>query len=766
LPQFLWGAAPNLSISGPMTKAILPPETPNQEVNLREALEERYLAYALSTIMHRALPDVRDGLKPVHRRLLHAMRQLKLDPKSGFKKSARIVGDVMGRYHPHGDQAIYDALVRLSQEFAQRYPLAEGQGNFGNIDGDNAAAMRYTETRLTEIAQRLLDGIDEDTVDFRETYDGEESEPIVLPANFPNLLANGANGIAVGMATSIPPHNVGELCTAALHLIKHPNATASKMVEMVPGPDFPTGGIVVESKASITEAYATGRGGFRLRARWEKEDAGRGSWQIVVTEIPYQVQKAKLIERIADLLLARKLPLLDDIRDESAEDVRLVLVPKSRNVEPEYLMESLFKVSDLETRVPLNLNVLSAGQVPGVMNLRDALRAWLDHRKVVLVRRNEFRLEKIEKRLDILAGYLIAYLNLDEIIRIIREEDEPKAFMMKAFELTDPQAEAILNMRLRALRKLEEIEIRKEHKDLKVEQKDIRGLLKSDDAQWKVISGEISDLKKEYGPKTTLGRRRSTLSDAPILEDVPLEAMIEKEPITVVCSEKGWIRALKGHVEATGDLKYKEGDKARFVFHAQTTDKILMFATDGRFYTIPADRLPGGRGNGQPLRFFIDMEEGRDVVSLFIHKPGRKLIVASRTGHGFIVAEDELVALRRPGKQSINVTGDNEAVACAVAEGDHVAVIGENRKLILFPIGDVPEMVRGKGVRLQKYKDGGLGDVKTFTAKDGLVIYDRSGRARTFSKQDLKEWFGTRAQAGRLPPKGYPTGQKFGNKLN
>jgi len=749
-----------------MTKAILPPETPNQEVNLREALEERYLAYALSTIMHRALPDVRDGLKPVHRRLLHAMRQLKLDPKSGFKKSARIVGDVMGRYHPHGDQAIYDALVRLSQEFAQRYPLAEGQGNFGNIDGDNAAAMRYTETRLTEIAQRLLDGIDEDTVDFRETYDGEESEPIVLPANFPNLLANGANGIAVGMATSIPPHNVGELCTAALHLIKHPNATAAKMVEMVPGPDFPTGGIVVESKESITEAYATGRGGFRLRARWEKEDAGRGSWQIVVTEIPYQVQKAKLIERIADLLLERKLPLLDDIRDESAEDVRLVLVPKSRNVKPEHLMESLFKVSDLETRVPLNLNVLSAGQVPGVMNLRDALRAWLDHRKVVLVRRNEFRLEKIEKRLDILAGYLIAYLNLDEVIRIIREEDEPKAFMMKVFDLTDPQAEAILNMRLRALRKLEEIEIRKEHKDLKVEEKGIRVLLKSDDAQWKVISGEISDLKKEYGSKTALGRRRSTLSDAPILEDVPLEAMIEKEPITVVCSEKGWIRALKGHVEATDDLKYKEGDRARFVFHAQTTDKILMFATDGRFYTIPADRLPGGRGNGQPLRFFIDMEEGRDVVSLFIHKPGRKLIVASRTGHGFIVAEDELVALRRPGKQSINVSGDNEAVACAVAEGDHVAVIGENRKLILFPIGDVPEMVRGKGVRLQKYKDGGLGDVKTFAAKDGLVIYDRSGRARTFSKSDLKEWFGTRAQAGRLPPKGFPTGQKFGNKLN
>lgn len=749
-----------------MTKAVLPPDTPDQEVNLREALEERYLAYALSTIMHRALPDVRDGLKPVHRRLLYAMRQLKLDPKSGFKKSARIVGDVMGRYHPHGDQAIYDALVRLSQEFAQRYPLAEGQGNFGNIDGDNAAAMRYTETRLTEIAQRLLDGIDEDTVDFRETYDGEEREPVVLPSNFPNLLANGANGIAVGMATSIPPHNVGELCTAALHLIKHPNTTAAKMVEMVPGPDFPTGGVVVESKESIQEAYATGRGGFRLRARWEKEDAGRGGWQIVVTEIPYQVQKAKLIERIADQLLARKLPLLDDIRDESAEDVRLVLVPKSRNVDPEHLMESLFKVSDLETRVPLNLNVLSAGQVPGVMSLREALQAWLDHRKVVLVRRSEFRLDKIQKRLDILAGYLIAYLNLDEVIRIIREEDEPKAFMMKAFELTDTQAEAILNMRLRALRKLEEIEIRKEHKDLKVEEKKIKALLKSDEAQWKTIANEISDLKKEYGPKTDLGRRRSMLSEAPILEDVPLEAMIEKEPITVVCSEKGWIRALKGHVESAGDLKYKEGDRERFVFHAQTTDKILMFATDGRFYTIPADRLPGGRGNGQPVRFFVDMEEGHDVVALFIHKPDRKLIVASRTGHGFIVREDELVALRRRGKLTLNVSGENEAVACAVADGDHVAVIGENRKLILFPIAEVPEMARGKGVRLQKYKDGGLGDVKTFSVKEGLTIFDRAGRARTFAKAELKEWFGARAQAGRLPPKGFPRGEKFGNKFD
>lgn len=765
-PSLLLGKGPESLYKADMTKAVLPPETPSQEVNLREALEERYLAYALSTIMHRALPDVRDGLKPVHRRLLYAMRQLKLDPGSGFKKSARIVGEVMGRFHPHGDQAIYDALVRLSQEFAQRYPLAEGQGNFGNIDGDNAAAMRYTETRLTEIAQRLLDGIDEDTVDFRETYDGEEKEPVVLPANFPNLLANGANGIAVGMATSIPPHNVGELCTAALHLIKFPNATAAKMVEMIPGPDFPTGGVIVESKESITEAYATGRGGFRLRARWEKEETSRGGWQIVITEIPYQVQKAKLVERIADHLQAKKLPLLDDVTDESAEDIRLILVPKSRNVDPDHLMESLFRNTDLEVRIPLNLNVLSAGQVPGVMNLRDALKAWLDHRKVVLVRRTHHRLEKIERRLEILSGYLIAYLNLDEVIRIIRYEDEPKKELMATFDLTENQADAILNMRLRSLRKLEEMEIKKEHKELSAERKKLKALLKSDDAQWKVISDEIKDLKKEYGPKTELGRRRAQFADAPVLEDVPLEAMLEKEPITIVCSDKGWIRSLKGHLETTDDLKYKEGDRQRFVAHAQTTDKIVLFATNGRFYTLPADRLPGGRGHGQPVRFFVDMDEGHDVVALFVHKPGRKLLVASAEGYGFIVPEDEVVAIRRPGKQALNVSGDNEAVACAVAEGDHVAVIGENRKLILFPIDELPEMARGKGVRLQKYKDGGLSDAKCFTAKEGLTIFDRSGRTRSFTKTELKDWFGARAQAGRLPPKGFPRGEKFGNRFD
>jgi len=709
--------------------------------------------------MHRALPDVRDGLKPVHRRVLFAMRQLKLEPGSGFKKSARIVGDVIGKYHPHGDQSVYDALVRLAQDFSVRYPLVDGQGNFGNVDGDNAAAMRYTETRMTEVAALLLDGIDDETVDFRETYDGSEKEPIVLPGAFPNLLANGAAGIAVGMATSIPPHNAAELCDAALYLIKHPNARTEKLVEFVPGPDFPTGGIIVESRASIAEAYATGRGGFRLRARWEIEELPRGMWQIVVTEIPYQVQKSKLIEKIAELLMAKKLPLLDDIRDESAEEIRIVLVPKSKTVEADHLMESLFRATELETRFPLNMNVLSAGQVPGVMSLRDAIKAWLDHRKVVLIRRTSFRLDKIARRLEVLEGYLVAYLNLDEVIRIIREEDEPKVELMKTFKLTDNQAEAILNMRLRSLRKLEEMEIRGEHKELSGEQKALKALLKSDDAQWSKISDEIKDVKTKFGPKTDLGRRRSTFSDAPAIEFVPPEAMIEREPITVVCSAKGWIRSMKGHLGSDADIKYKEGDSERFILHAETTDKLILFATDGRFFTLAADKLPGGRGHGEPLRLLIDMEEGREIVQLFVHRPGRKLLVASHEGNGFVVPEDEVVAMRRAGKQVLNVSGADEAVACAVVQGDHVAVIGENRKLLIFPLTEVNEMTRGKGVRLQKYKDGGLGDVKCFKLKDGLTVYDRSNRARLFS--DLKEWIGQRAQAGRLPPKGYPSGDKF-----
>lgn len=742
-----------------MTKVAPPPE-PEHEINLREALETRYLAYALSTIMHRALPDVRDGLKPVHRRVLFAMRQLRLEPGQGFKKSARVVGDVIGRYHPHGDQSVYDALVRLAQDFSVRFPLVDGQGNFGNVDGDNAAAMRYTEARLTAVAALLLDGLDEDTVDFRETYDGEDKEPMVLPGAFPQLLANGASGIAVGMATSIPPHNAAELCDAALHLIKYPNARTEKLVSFVQGPDFPTGGIVIEPREAIIEAYETGRGGFRVRARWEQEELPRGLWQIVVTEIPYQVQKSKLIEKIAELLQAKKLPLLEDVRDESAEEIRLVLVPKSRTVEPEHLMESLFRATELESRFPLNLNVLSAGQVPGVMSLREALRAWLEHRKDVLVRRSNFRLDKIEKRLEVLEGYLKAYLNLDEVIRIIREEDEPKPALMKRFKLTDNQAEAILNMRLRSLRKLEEMEIRGEHKTLTAEQKNLKALVKSDAKQWERVSEEIKEVRNTFGPKTKLGARRTTFSDAPKVEYVPVEAMVEKEPITVVCSKKGWIRSMKGHLAADADIKFKEGDGPRFTLHAETTDKILLFATDGRFYTLDAAKLPGGRGHGEPVRLMIDLDESRDIVALFVHQPGRKLIIASHEGNGFIVPEDEVVAMRRAGKQILNVSGTDEAVACAVVQGDHVAVIGENRKLVVFPLKEVNEMTRGKGVRLQRYKDGGLGDIKTFTLKQGLIAYDRSDRARTFDA--LKEWLGQRAQAGRLPPKGFPVGHKFG----
>ena len=742
-----------------MTKAVTPPE-PEHEINLREALEERYLAYALSTIMHRALPDVRDGLKPVHRRVLYAMRQLKLEPGQGFKKSARVVGDVIGRYHPHGYQSVYDALVRLAQDFSVRYPLVDGQGNFGNVDGDNAAAMRYTEARLTPVAALLLDGLDEDTVDFRETYDGEDKEPIVLPGAFPQLLANGASGIAVGMATSIPPHNAAELCDAALHLIKHPNARTEKLVEFVKGPDFPTGGIIVEPRAAIIDAYETGRGGFRVRAKWEQEELPRGMWQIVVTEIPYQVQKSKLVEKLAELLQARKLPLLEDVRDESAEEIRLVLVPKSKTVEPEHLMESLFRATDLESRFPLNLNVLSAGQVPGVMSLRGVLRAWLEHRKEVLVRRSRFRLDKIEKRLEVLEGYLKAYLNLDEVIRIIREEDEPKPALMKRFKLTDNQAEAILNMRLRSLRKLEEMEIRGEHKTLTAEQKELKSLVRSDDKQWARVADEIKEVKTTFGPKTKLGARRTNFSDAPAVEYVPMEAMIEKEPVTVVCSKKGWIRTMKGHVGPDTEIKFKEGDGPRFTLHAETTDKILLFATDGRFYTLDVTKLPGGRGHGEPVRLMIDLDESREIVELFVHQPGRKLLVASHEGNGFVVPEDEVVAMRRAGKQVLNVTGTDEAVACAVVQGDHVAVLGENRKLVIFPLKEVNEMTRGKGVRLQRYKDGGLGDIKTFTLKQGLIAYDRSDRARTFD--GLKEWLGQRAQAGRLPPKGFPVGHKFG----
>ena len=738
----------------------LPPEDA-QSINLREALEERYLSYALSTIMHRALPDVRDGLKPVHRRLLHAMRQLKLDPDQGFKKCARVVGDVIGKYHPHGDQAVYDALVRLAQDFAVRYPLVEGQGNFGNIDGDNAAAMRYTEARLTEVAQALLEGINENTVDFRETYDGEEEEPVVLPGAFPNLLANGSSGIAVGMATSIPPHNAHELCDAALHLIKYPNATIAKLVELVPGPDLPTGGTIIDDRASIAEAYRTGKGGFRVRARWHKEELGRGTWQIVVTEIPYQVQKGRLVEKIAELMQAKKLPMLGDVRDESAEDIRLVLEPKSRSVDPVLLMESLFKFTELENRVSLNMNVLSMGRVPGVLSLKDVLKQWLDHRKEVLVRRTEFRLDKIAHRLEVLGGYLIAYLNLDEVIRIIREEDEPKKELMRTFSLTDVQAEAILNMRLRSLRKLEEMEIRTEHDGLTAEQIELNALLASDDRQWARISDEIRDARDKFGKKTELGKRRTDFADAPEIEVDLEQAMIEKEPITVVCSEKGWVRAMKGHLTDLSGLTYKEGDRVRFVFNAFTTDKLLAFASSGKFFTIGADRLPGGRGHGEPLRLMADLEAADDIVSLFVHETDRVLLIAASDGRGFMVPENDVVATTRKGKQVLNVKTPVEAQACSrVPSGaDHVATIGDNRKLLIFPIAELPTMGRGTGVRLQRFKDGGLSDAKAFVLNDGLTWEDSSGR--TWTVTDLRDWVGQRAQAGRLPMKGFPRNNRF-----
>jgi topoisomerase IV subunit A len=748
-----------------MGKRIQPPDSggPIEPVNLREALEERYLAYALSTIMHRALPDVRDGLKPVHRRVLYAMQQLRLAPQGEFRKCAKIVGDTMGNFHPHGNQAIYDALARLAQDFSVRYPLIDGQGNFGNIDGDNPAADRYTEARLTQIAAQLLDGIDEDTVDFRPNYDGREQEPVVLPANFPNLLANGTSGIAVGMATNIPPHNAGELCDAALHLIKFPNATADKLVDFVPGPDLPTGGIIVEPREAIVQAYKTGRGSFRLRARWTKEDTGRGTYQIVVTEIPYQVPKARLVARIAELLLAKKLPLLADVRDESTEEVRLVLEPKSRTVEPQLLMESLFKLTELETRLPLNMNVLTRGQVPNVLSLRQVLREWLDHRKVVLVRRSKFRLAKIDHRLEVLAGYLIVYLNLDKVIKIIREKDEPKPALMRAFKLTEIQAEAILNMRLRALRKLEEMELRREHDELTKERKELKSLLGSADKQWKRIADEIKEVKERFGQKTALGRRRTRFEVAPEIEVELAEAMIEKEPITVVLSEKGWIRSLRGHQTALDSLQFKEGDQLKRAVLAQTTDTLLLFATNGRFYSLAADKLPGGRGAGEPLRLMLDLEETADAVELMVHEPGRKLLVASTSGHGFVVAEDEVVAMTRKGKQILNVPADEEAVACAPVDGDSVAVIGDNRKLLLFPLKELPEMPRGKGVRLQRYKQGGLADAKTFTKKEGLTWIDSAGR--TFAHTELRDWLGARAQAGRLPPKGFPKSNNFGAKF-
>ena len=731
-----------------------------RETGLADALGERYLSYALSTIKARSLPDVRDGLKPVHRRLLFAMRQLKLDPESGFKKCARVVGDVIGKYHPHGDTAVYDTLVRLAQEFAVRYPLVDGQGNFGSIDGDNAAAMRYTEARLTDVAWALLEGISEDAVDFRDTYDGEDSEPVVLPAAFPNLLANGGSGIAVGMATSIPPHNVGEICDALLHLIKRPNATIAKLVDFIPGPDFPTGGVLAETRATVVEAYATGRGGLRVRGIWSREKLSRGLCQIVVTEIPYQVQKGRLIEKIAELLLARKLPLLADVRDESDAEVRIVLEPKNRGIDAEMLMEQLFRLTDLEVRVGLNMNVLDADNTPRVMNLGEVLAAFLDHRHQVLKRRSHHRLERIERRLEVLDGLIVAYLNLDEVIRIVRVEDDAKAELIRAFKLSDAQAEAILNMRLRQLRKLEEIEIRREHDDLSAERKSIKALLRDKKQRWDAIAGEIRDIKKRFGVRTALGRRRTEIGDAPSAAVVSMDDMIEREPVTVVCSENGWIRAAKGHIEDTAEVSYKEGDRGRFVLRAQSTDKLVIFATNGRFYTLGCGRLPGGRGHGEPLRLMIDLGNGYDVVNMFIHQPGRRLLVAAESGHGFVVGENDVIAQTRNGKQILNVGAGGEAAACTpVGEGDDaVAAIGRNRRLLIFKLDELPVMSRGRGVILQRYRDSGLADAKTFALADGLAW--RSG-ARERTEVDIAPWLGKRAQAGRLPPKGFPRANRF-----
>ena len=741
-----------------MTVATPPDEI--RETPLTDALSERYLAYALSTITARSLPDVRDGLKPVHRRLLFAMQQLRLNPDQGFKKCARVVGDVIGKYHPHGDQSVYDALVRLAQSFAARYPLVDGQGNFGNIDGDNAAAMRYTEARLTEVAEALLDGIDEDTVDFRDTYDGEESEPMVLPAAFPNLLANGATGIAVGMATSIPPHNAGELCDALLHLIKYPNARTAKLVEFVPGPDFPTGGVLVEPTESIIEAYATGRGGFRLRARWETEQQGRGQYQIVVTEVPYQIQKARLVEKVAELVESRKLVMLADIRDESAEEVRIVLEPKSRSVDAAMLMETLFRLTDFEVRISLNLNVLNAHNTPRVMGLREALAAFLEHRLEVLVRRTRFRLERTERRLELLEGYLVAFLNLDEVIRIIREEDEPKPTLMKAFELSDIQAEAVLNLRLRALRRLEEEGIRQEHADLTTERKNLKSLLKDEKMCWKIIATEVRDMRDKFGIKTELGRRRTELGTPPSAVVIPFEVMVEKEAVTVICSEKGWIRAVKGHVDPNGDTRYKEGDRGRFWLHAETTDKLVLFGTNGRFYTVPCDKISRGRGNGDPVRLIIELGTEDDIAELFVHEPGRSLLVASSDGRGFLVNEDQVIAQTRAGKRVLNVARGAEAQVCTRVpdDADSVAVVGENRKLVVFPLSELSIMARGRGVLLQRYKDGNLSDAVAFKRSEGLSW--RSGD-RTRTESDLALWFGKRAQAGRLAPKGFPRSNRF-----
>jgi topoisomerase-4 subunit A len=768
-----------------MNEDTTPPQDMLSSEPLRRALGSRYLQYALSTIMHRALPDARDGLKPVHRRILYAMRELRLASNGSFRKCAKISGDVMGNYHPHGDQAIYDALARLAQDFNMRYPLVDGQGNFGNIDGDNPAAARYTEARMTAAAEALLEGLSENAVDFRENYDGTLTEPVVLPAAFPNLLANGASGIAVGMATNIPPHNIDELIAGCLALINTPDMPDEELVALVPGPDFPTGGVIVEPRENILEAYRSGRGSFRLRAAWEVEQLPRGLWQIVITEIPFQVQKSRLIERIAELIHTRKVPVLADVRDESADDVRLVLEPRTRNVDPDVLMGLMFRNCDLEVRFSLNMNVLIDGRTPKVCSMREVLRAFLDHRRDVLQRRSRHRMEKIDQRVEVLEGFLVAFLNLDRVIDIIRYDDAPKDALMREqwdkphrraaseadYEspaaratgtedsLTETQAEAILNMRLRALRRLEEIALRTEYDALLKERAGLEDLLSSDRLQWKRISKELGEARKAFGAGAPGGARRTRFAQAKDVEDVPIEAMIEREPITVVCSQMGWIRAMKGHIALDSALKFKDGDAGRFIFHAETTDKIVLFGSNGRFYTLLGANLPGGRGMGEPVRLMIDLPNEAEIVTLFTHRPGTRLLVASNAGDGFLVPSDEVLAQTRSGKQVLNLRDGVVARVCQVATGDHAAVVGENRKVLVFPLEELPEMTRGKGVRLQKYKDGGLSDATTFALADGLSWKDPAGRTRT--ETDLGEWLGKRATAGRMAPRGFPRDNRF-----
>ncbi len=750
-----------------MAKTPAPPLPPNggsiDLVPLHEALEERYLAYALSTITGRALPDARDGLKPVHRRILYGMQVLRLDPGTAFRKCAKIVGDVMGSFHPHGDQAIYDALVRLAQDFSSRYPLVDGQGNFGNIDGDGAAAYRYTEARMTEVARRLLEGIDEDAIDFRDNYAGTEREPVVLPSAFPNMLANGAQGIAVGMATSIPPHNVAELCDAALYMIANRAAVTDDLLQFVHGPDFPTGGIIVEPAAAIAEAYRTGRGSFRLRARWEKEDASRGVWQVVVTEIPYMVQKSRLIEKIAELMAEKKLPLVADVRDESAEDVRIVIEPKNRTVEPAVMMEQLFRASELETRFPMNMNVLVDGVIPKVVSLEQALRQWLDHRRTVLVRRSRHRLGKIEHRLEVLAGMIIVFLNLDEVIRIIREEDEPKDVLMQTFALSEVQVNYVLDTRLRGLRRLEEMQLRREHEELEKEKVEVEKLIADEARQWKTVAWQIKELRKAYGPETPLGRRRTSFAEAPAAADIERAsaALVEREPITVVVSDKGWIRALKGHVTDLSALQFKGDDKLRTSFLAETTTRILVLATDGRVFTLEGSKLPGGRGQGEPIRVMADLGEGEEIVAVLPYTAGAIMLVASSDGRGFRVSQDEMIGETRKGRQVLNVDKPARAALIVPAAGDECAVIGDNRRLLVFPLDQVPEMSRGKGVRLQRYKDGGIADARVFALADGLSWADSAGRTFVVKLPELRDWIGNRAEAGRLPPKGFPKVNRF-----